>query len=70
MGKCLNSAHKCATRCLKNLKNQSCHIENIVKTQTTQEILNNRLCIKASIDIVCWLTFQACAFRGHDERLE
>jgi hypothetical protein len=23
--------------------------------------------IKASIDIVCWLTFQACAFRGHDE---
>jgi len=24
--------------------------------------------IKASIDIVCWLTFQACAFRGHYER--
>ena len=23
--------------------------------------------LKASIDIVRWFTFQACAFRGHDE---
>jgi len=48
----------------------SCHIEKKVKRQTTQEILNNRFRIKASIDIVCWLTFQACAFRRHDERPE
>ena len=26
--------------------------------------------IKALIDIVRWLTFQACAFRAHDERSE
>ena len=52
MGKCPNSAHKFATKCLKKLKNQSCHIEKVVKRQTTQEILNNRLRIKASIDIV------------------
>ena len=26
--------------------------------------------IKAWIDIIRWLTFQACAFRGHDERPE
>jgi hypothetical protein len=70
MGKGPNSAHRFATRCLENLKNQSCHIEKVVKRQTTQKILNNRLRIKASIDIVRWLTFQACAFRGHDERLE
>jgi hypothetical protein len=70
MGKSQNSAHKFAIRCLENLKIQSCHIEKVVKRQTTQENLNNRLRIKASIDIVCWLTFQACAFKGHDKRLE
>jgi len=52
MGKGPNSAHRFATRCLENLKNQSCYIEKVVKRQTTQEILNNQLRIKASIDIV------------------
>jgi len=52
MRKCPNSAYRFATRCLKNLKDQSCHIEKVVKRQTTQEILNNRLRIKALIDIV------------------
>jgi len=70
IGKDPNSTHRFATRCLENLKNQSCHIGKVVKRQTTQEIQNNRLHIKASIDIVRWLTFQACAFRGHDERPE
>jgi hypothetical protein len=65
-----NSAHRFVIRCLENLKNQSCHIKKVVKRQTTQEILNNQLHIKASIDIIRWLTFQACAFRGHDERPE
>jgi len=64
------SAHRFATICLKVLKNHSCHIEKVVKRQTIQEILNNWLRMKASINIVHWLTFQACAFRGHDERLE
>jgi hypothetical protein len=35
--------------------------------QTEQQILSNRLRLKASIDAVKWLTFQACPFRGHDE---
>jgi hypothetical protein len=70
MGKSPNSAHGFAIKCLENLKNQSCHITKVVKRQTTPEILNNRLRIKASIDIICWLTFQACIFRGHDERPE
>ena len=69
MGKGPNSAHRFATRCLEILKNQSCHIKKVVKRQT-KEILNNRLHIKASINIVPWLTFQACAFRGHDEHQE
>jgi len=70
MGKDQNSAHRFATKCLKILKNQSCHIKKVIKRQTTQEILNNRLCIKASIDIVRWLTVQACAFKGCGERSE
>ena len=52
MRKCLNSAHKFVIRCLKNLKDQSCNFEKVVKRQTTQKILNNRLRIKALIDIV------------------
>jgi len=35
--------------------------------KTSQQILNNWLCLKVSIDVVKWLKFQACAFRGHDE---
>jgi hypothetical protein len=52
MRKCLNSAHKFVIRCLKNLKDKSCNFEKVVKRQTTQKILNNRLRIKALIDIV------------------
>jgi len=29
-------------------------------------IANNRLHIKDSIDVVRWLTFQACDFKGND----
>ncbi|KAJ9132865.1 hypothetical protein P3X46_033691, partial [Hevea brasiliensis] len=42
----------------------------MIQKQTSQQILKNRLCIKASIDVIQWLTFQACSFRGHDERFE
>ena len=37
--------------------------------QTTREVKTNRLRLRASIDAIRWLTFQACAFRGHDESL-
>ncbi|XP_023761575.2 uncharacterized protein LOC111910009 [Lactuca sativa] len=47
--------------------NQATHIENIIVKQNEAQILKNRLRLKASIDIVRWLTFQACALRGHDE---
>ncbi|KAK8341006.1 hypothetical protein V6Z11_A08G139600 [Gossypium hirsutum] len=35
--------------------------------KTTQQIAANRLRLKTSIDVVRWLSFQGCAFRGHDE---
>ncbi|KAK8349683.1 hypothetical protein V6Z11_A06G161000 [Gossypium hirsutum] len=39
----------------------------IGKRQTAQQISANRLCLKASIDVAGWLSFQGCAFRGRDE---
>ncbi|XP_023736319.1 uncharacterized protein LOC111884237 [Lactuca sativa] len=47
--------------------NQATHIENMIVKQNEAQILKNRLRLKASIDTVRWLTFQACALQGHDE---
>ena len=33
----------------------------------SEQIMNNQLRLKASIDAVQWLAFQGCAFRGRDE---
>jgi hypothetical protein len=38
-----------------------------LNAQSTEQIQNNRLHVKTSIDVVWWLAFQGCAFRGHDE---
>ncbi|KAG9444939.1 hypothetical protein H6P81_016279 [Aristolochia fimbriata] len=69
MGKDHNSQHnKAENACLDlNLMNQAYHIQNIFKKQATQEVLNNQLRLKTSVDVIRWLTFQACPFRGHDE---
>nr|KJB67042.1 hypothetical protein B456_010G171300 [Gossypium raimondii] len=50
-----------------NLMNYAQHIEVSLHRQTTQQILANRLRLKTSIDVVRWLSFQGCAFKGHDE---
>ncbi|GLT96628.1 hypothetical protein SLE2022_142360 [Rubroshorea leprosula] len=70
MGKDPNSIHNIAIRCLEDFKNQSCHVEMVLDRQSSQQIEKNRLRLKASIDVVRWLTFQACAFKGHDESLD
>ncbi|XP_062166924.1 uncharacterized protein LOC133873208 [Alnus glutinosa] len=62
-----NSPHKIAVKCCEDLKNYSRHIGKLIEKQSSQEIENNRLQLKTSIDSVRWLAFQACAFRGHDE---
>lgn len=41
----------------------------MISKKTSQQILSNRLRLKASVDFVRWLTFQVCAFRGHDENV-
>ena len=50
-----------------DLMKQSGHIDKVMHAQSSQQILDNRLQVKTSIDVVRWLTFQAHAFRGHDE---
>ncbi|XP_071694901.1 uncharacterized protein [Rutidosis leptorrhynchoides] len=49
------SSHKDAIVYSENLLNQASHIDT------------NHLRLKATVDIVRWLTFHTCAFRGHDE---
>ena len=68
MKKYSNSVQRFVVGCLENLKNQSCYTEKVVESQISQEIINNWFCFKASIDIVRWLSFQACPFRGHDKK--
>lgn len=67
VGRYPNSPHKNTVKCCEDLMNQSRHIDKLVEKQVSQEMENNRLRLKTSIDSVRWLTFQACAFRGHDE---
>ncbi|XP_065617077.1 uncharacterized protein LOC112015301 [Quercus suber] len=50
--------------------NSSQHIEKLVKKYTSEQIAANRLRIQVSIDVVHWLAFQACAFKGHDESVD
>ncbi|XP_028079272.1 zinc finger MYM-type protein 1-like [Camellia sinensis] len=65
-----NSSHRVAIKCCCDLTNQAQHIEAIIEKQTSIQIARNRLRLKTSIDVIKWLTFQACAFRGRDERHE
>ncbi|TYH76979.1 hypothetical protein ES332_D04G122600v1 [Gossypium tomentosum] len=67
MGKDLNSHHNNAQRAYVDLMNKAQHIEVSLDRQTTQQIAANRLRLRTSIDVVRWLSFQGCAFRGHDE---
>jgi hypothetical protein len=63
-----NSPNKIAVKCCEDLKNYSRHIDKLIEKQSSQEIENNQLWLKTSIDSVRWLAFQACAFRGYDEK--
>ncbi|XP_058755986.1 uncharacterized protein LOC131629208 [Vicia villosa] len=64
------SPHNNAMKACQDLLNQDGHIRNIVQAQSSIDIKKNRLRLKTSIDSVRWLTFQSCAFRGHDESKE
>jgi hypothetical protein len=52
------------------LKNQSQHIDKVIDKQTSEEKLNNRLQLRASIESIRYLAYQGCVFKGHDEGLD
>lgn len=62
VGKDLNSFHKIAERSCEDLMNQSQHIQKVLDNFTSEEIANNRLRLKASIDTVRLLAHQRYCF--------
>ncbi|PWA76767.1 Zinc finger MYM-type protein 1 [Artemisia annua] len=54
-----SSKHKNALAFSENLINQETHIDNILEKLSKEKIYNNRLRLKASVDVIRWLTFQA-----------
>ncbi|KAJ4747360.1 zinc finger MYM-type-like protein [Rhynchospora pubera] len=67
VGQTMNSAHNFAIGQCDSLKDSTGHIENVIVKRNEKVVEDARLRLKTSIDAVKWLTFQACAFRGHDE---
>ncbi|XP_015953969.1 uncharacterized protein LOC107478340 [Arachis duranensis] len=67
IGKGPNSFHHKALKSCDDLMKQSQHIDRLLHKQTSEEIEKNRIRLGASIDCIRWLTFQGCAYRGHDE---
>nr|KYP65562.1 Zinc finger MYM-type protein 1 [Cajanus cajan] len=70
IGKDPCSPHNNAMRVFQDLLNQNCHIRNVFHVQSLDQIMKNRLRLKTSIDMVRYLSLQACALRGHDETSE
>ena len=66
MGKDSNPLHKVVVRSCDDLMNQFHHIEKLIEKHTIEHIIANRLRLKVSVNVIRWLTFQGCAFRGHD----
>ncbi|KAK9676735.1 hypothetical protein RND81_11G096700 [Saponaria officinalis] len=65
------SAHKDAVKKCNDLLRMEQHIDTLIDNITPEIIERNRLKLKVSIVavVVRWLTFQHCAFRGHDESI-
>ena len=61
------SVHNNAVKASQDLFNQSLNIRIALDEQSSDQIPINRLRLKCCIDSIRWLTFQACAFRGHGE---
>ncbi|KAL4313475.1 hypothetical protein GQ457_01G024840 [Hibiscus cannabinus] len=61
------SPHNNDVRSCMDLMKQYEHIDKVMNQQNSEIILKNNLRLKTSIDVVRWLAFQACAFRGKDD---
>ncbi|XP_016195592.1 zinc finger MYM-type protein 1-like [Arachis ipaensis] len=67
IGKGPNSFHHNVLKSCDDLMKQSQYIDRLFHKQTSEEIEKNRIRLGASIDCIRWLTFQSCAYRGHDK---
>ncbi|XP_027166505.1 uncharacterized protein LOC113766520 [Coffea eugenioides] len=67
VGKSPNSFHRIAVNACNDLMNASQHIGTFIEKQSFEQVEINRLRLQVSIDVVRWLAFQGCAFRGRDE---
>ncbi|XP_071911753.1 uncharacterized protein [Coffea arabica] len=67
VGKNPNSFHRIAVKACNDLMNASQHIGTFIEKQSFEQVEINRLRLQVSIDVVRWLAFQGCAFRGRDE---
>ncbi|XP_019175880.1 PREDICTED: zinc finger MYM-type protein 1-like [Ipomoea nil] len=69
IGKDLTSPHRNAEKACADLMNQQSHIAQHIEKFTSQEIAENRLRLKTSIEATRWIAFQGYSFRGHDESI-
>ncbi|XP_042400838.1 uncharacterized protein LOC121990842 [Zingiber officinale] len=71
IGKDLTSPHRNANaeKACEDLMNQQIHIVQSFEKFTSQEVAENKLRLKASIEVTRWLVFQGCSFRDHDESI-
>ncbi|KAH9667247.1 TTF-type domain-containing protein [Citrus sinensis] len=67
VGKDPNSTRKKAERSCEDLMRQSQHLVQVLNRYSSQEIANNILRLKTTIEAIRYLAFQGFAFRGHDE---
>ncbi|KAL8095266.1 hypothetical protein AgCh_036647 [Apium graveolens] len=58
---------KKATSSLDGLTNVTRHIDKVINSQSLEDVKKNRLRLRATIEVVRYLSLQACALRGHDE---
>ncbi|XP_019179276.1 PREDICTED: zinc finger MYM-type protein 1-like [Ipomoea nil] len=69
IGKDFTSPHRNAEKACADLMNQQSHIAQHIEKFTSQEIAENRLRLRTSIEATRWHAFQGCSFRGHDESI-
>ncbi|XP_074358963.1 uncharacterized protein LOC141698205 [Apium graveolens] len=62
-----NSPHKKTLTSLDGLTNVTRHIDKVINCQSLKEIKKNRMRLRATIEVVRYLSLQACALQGHDE---
>ncbi|KAH9697194.1 TTF-type domain-containing protein [Citrus sinensis] len=67
VGKDPNSTHKKAEKSCEDLMRQSQHLPQVFNCYSSQEIENNRLRLKTTVEAIRYLAFQGCSFSGHDE---